>query len=235
MSQHFMTVCVVCVLCAAHTPCSAHTTISPAASHLPIDKIPNSHSVKSLYNRKNILASIIPQTEDRGGNNDDNYELINMSNNHKIADVKRKSTKKNFNSVKNKLVDENNEKIEFSQRKTLMDSQEVLERLGQIKKQNSGITKNNNYYFKNNKGLHRRAKRHADVEERYFLKKIFDAYGDGESLTMEGFEMMLKKLGLMQLIANFERQRSINITKNGEFNKKKKKYKIIILPSLFFN
>lgn len=30
MSHHIVTVCVVCVLCAAHTPCSAHAEFSSA-------------------------------------------------------------------------------------------------------------------------------------------------------------------------------------------------------------
>ncbi|KAI4498084.1 hypothetical protein M0802_006908 [Mischocyttarus mexicanus] len=34
------------------------------------------------------------------------------------------------------------------------------------------------------------------------MKKIFEAYGDGKDMTMEGFEMILKKLGLLTLLTN---------------------------------
>ncbi|XP_032672948.1 zinc transporter foi-like isoform X2 [Odontomachus brunneus] len=45
-----------------------------------------------------------------------------------------------------------------------------------------------------------RLKRDVAVDERYFMKKIFEAYGDGTSLTMGGFEKLVRKLGLLRLL-----------------------------------
>jgi len=47
-----------------------------------------------------------------------------------------------------------------------------------------------------------RLKRNVDVDERYFMKKIFEAYGDGTSITMEGFEKLVRKLGLLRLLTD---------------------------------
>ncbi|KMQ88794.1 zinc transporter foi [Lasius niger] len=47
-----------------------------------------------------------------------------------------------------------------------------------------------------------RLKRDVAVDEMYFMRKIFEAYGDGTSITMEGFEKLVRKLGLLRLLTD---------------------------------
>jgi hypothetical protein len=47
-----------------------------------------------------------------------------------------------------------------------------------------------------------RLKRDVNIDERYFMKKIFKAYGDGTNITMEGFEKLIRKLGLLRLLTD---------------------------------
>ena len=70
---------------------------------------------------------------------------------------------------------------------------ELMDRLGQSDLawlKNSKIDQEN---LKNS-----RSKRNSELDEKYFTKKIFELYGDGENMTMEGFQKLLKKLGLFQ-------------------------------------
>ncbi|KAK0157095.1 hypothetical protein PV328_011903, partial [Microctonus aethiopoides] len=224
MSQHFMTVCVLCVLCAAHTRCTAHTSNTPTSANLMIDNIASpsatKESIKTLNHMKYNQKMILSLEQDNVEHLDSVYGSLNKQNNELNTDRNggKRKIKKNFNTEKlrNKL-DNDDDKI-VSININPMESPEVLERLGQIDtinlRDNSQIQ--SKYNYKQDKLERRRAKRHADVEERYFLKKIFDAYGDGTSLTIDGFEMMLKKLGLVKLITNIQMQSTINNTINNE-------------------
>ncbi|XP_014215485.1 zinc transporter foi isoform X2 [Copidosoma floridanum] len=66
MAQHFVTVCVVCVLCAAHTPCYAHMNLSSQiAKQIPGEKYPT----ESLGRSEPLLplkteTTVLPQLKD---------------------------------------------------------------------------------------------------------------------------------------------------------------------------
>nr|CAD7591275.1 unnamed protein product [Timema genevievae] len=55
-------------------------------------------------------------------------------------------------------------------------------------------------------GLEHRRRREAiltsakDIEEMYFIKRVFDKFGNGETMTLEGFELLLRSLGLERLV-----------------------------------
>ncbi|KAK0175195.1 hypothetical protein PV327_008965 [Microctonus hyperodae] len=225
MSQHFMTVCVLCVLCAAHTRCTTHTTNTPTSTNLMIDNIANpsatKESIKMLNHMKYNQEMIVSIAQDNVEHLDSVYNSLNKQNNELNVDKnsgKRKIKKfLHTEKLKSKFDNADDNKI-VPINVNPMESPEVLERLGQIDTINSRDNSQlqSKYNYKQDKLERRRAKRHADVEERYFLKKIFDAYGDGTSLTMEGFELMLKKLGLVKLITNIQMQSIINNTIKNE-------------------
>ncbi|KAF7996382.1 hypothetical protein HCN44_002014 [Aphidius gifuensis] len=85
-----------------------------------------------------------------------------------------------------------------------LESQQIQEKLGQIT-YNDNLSKYNN---------HNKAKRHAEHthdehahdehthHEHSNAEKLFKTHGNGEILTMEQFESMLEKLGLIDLINN---------------------------------
>ncbi|XP_034951471.1 zinc transporter foi isoform X2 [Chelonus insularis] len=192
MSKHFMTVCVVCVLCAAHTPCSAH-----------ISKSSSTTTTSTKHQLLTLTAS----------DNDDN--------NIKSDTFIRKSSTMMNN--RQKSVDpahpdeihpkENNQLKRFDQAQ--------IKFPGNNNNDNNNNLSNHHHHnhdkkYDNNKIETHRRKRHIDYEEKYFLQKIFDHFGDGKSLTMEGFETMLKKLGLVELITNIEIDKDIHEThENG--------------------
>jgi len=91
----------------------------------------------------------------------------------------------------------NNASVSINSRDT-----ELLERLAQTELVTSVKQKSARYsedlYTVNKSRLKR------DVNERYFMQKIFEAYGDGTSITMEGFEKLVRKLGLLRLFDTLE-------------------------------
>ncbi|KAG8039597.1 hypothetical protein G9C98_008240 [Cotesia typhae] len=199
MSQHFMTVCVVCVLCASHIPCSAHTTISSVLK-------------ASLVTEKKDFVSNTLSTEQLNP-----LDKINDNYNDKVNinyENKKKNRKKKTHNDKLKQYNDNDYQVHHDNNYNLLENEEIMERLGQIPSQineNLFVSKNNiNSYRKGNQ----RNKRHVETEEKYFLKKIFDTYGDGNSLTMDGFEVMLKQLGLFKLIVKLGLNDNINSVNN---------------------
>lgn len=197
MSQHFMTVCVVCVLCAAHIPCSAHTTISELKPPL-------------VTNEKDFLSNTLANEQLKSIDKiyDDKINNINYEN-------KRKTTKKKAHNERLKQFKNDDYEIHHDNDYNIRENEEIMERLGQVPSQmNDNNLLINRKYSNSYKSEKRRAKRHAETEEKYFLKKIFDTYGDGNSLTMDGFEMMLERLGLVKLIMKIGMDK-INLTHNG--------------------
>ncbi|CAL7933142.1 unnamed protein product [Xylocopa violacea] len=94
---------------------------------------------------------------------------------------------------------------------------EILERLGQIEIMQNNIL---NTARVERDPLNRiRSKRNVDViDDKYFMRKIFEAYGDGTSITMEGFEKLLKKLGLLRLITDISRLENHNVVTSQHEN-----------------
>lgn len=180
-----MTVCVVCVLCAAHTPCSAHTDLSsPPISQLT-SRADNSHIYMTTPDPYKQFLAKTPPTK--------NSYLVLMKNR---VDKKMMQDKE---AAERQIphISDNNEAIpEESSSQLNLQRREVMERLGQV----DGSSE-----FNLAKGMQggseKRPRRSVNIDEEYFIKKLFDSYGDGNSLTIEGFEKLMRKLGLVKLAA----------------------------------
>ncbi|XP_017752577.1 PREDICTED: zinc transporter foi-like [Eufriesea mexicana] len=238
MSHHFVTVCVVCVLCAAHTPCSAHTEFSTAGQ-----TIHNSvNSEKLLGPNEQLQPSLLlmksKETQQKdvkklnlnnlGAYNNGAVKFSNVINNNSgnkitllvpIATNDIHIKEKNPETIKiNKNVQNNHISVIKEDSITLKDI-EILERLGQIEIAHN-CELNAVHFDKDQNPLNRvRTKRNVDIlDEKYFMKKIFEAYGDGTSITMEGFEKLLKKLGLFRLLKDTSNLENHNIVTSQNEN-----------------
>ncbi|KOC69467.1 Zinc transporter foi [Habropoda laboriosa] len=231
MSHHFVTVCVVCVLCAAHTPCSAHTEFS-AARQTTKDSV---SSEKLLGPNEQLQPSWLlmkfkdTQQKDVRKLNLNNIgaynngavkfsNVLDKNNGNKtptlLVPVSISETLTKEKSSEIVKVNENMQDMHMPIRKedsTILKDIEILERLGQIEITRSGEL-NAAKFIKDQNPLNRvRTKRNVDViNEKYFMKKMFEAYGDGTSVTMEGFEKLLKKLGLLRLLTDISRLENHN-------------------------
>ncbi|XP_053980184.1 zinc transporter foi-like isoform X1 [Hylaeus volcanicus] len=198
MSHHFVTVCVVCVLCATHTPCSAHSEFSTTGQATRDNVNPENlrNPKEQLQPSQLLIKSKETQQKDA--------KMLNLNNLDKTH-IKRKTLQnvKDHIAIQDVPITEDN----FTTLKDL----EIIERLGQIeiiesvKDQNSlnGV----------------RRKRNIDtMDEKYFMKKVFETYGDGKSVTMEGFEKLLRKLGLLRLLTDISRLEDPNIVTSQHEN-----------------
>ncbi|XP_029039101.2 zinc transporter foi-like [Osmia bicornis bicornis] len=228
MSHHFVTVCVVCVLCAAHTPCSAHTEFSTAGqtiyNSVKSEELPDSNEqlqpswllmkyketqqrdVKKI-NSNNPSASndgTVKSSNVLDNNNNSSNLLAPIATNE--AKVENEETVKPDENIKNIPITEEDP--------TTSKNVEILERLGQIEIIYKGELNSDQ------NSLNRvRNKRNVDIiDEKYFMKKIFETYGDGTSVTMEGFEKLLKKLGLLRLLTDISRLEEHNIVTSQHEN-----------------
>lgn len=241
MSHHFVTVCVVCVLCAAHTPCSAHTDFKIAdASSYDIanqENIPNSKNqlltselrskqLMQLKDHLKIKANTLDQVKHDIKKYIDTQEI--NKNKQVITKVVPVAVDKSYSEKrvleKKKIIKDNQEPHKNDTNVLLKNDLEVLERLGQIElmiHEKQGFT-----YFSNDhtKDSRLRKRRSIDVNEKYFMKKIFEAYGDGKSMTMEGFEKLLRKLGLLTLLTDISKLEGHNMGINRSENQLGKYY-----------
>ncbi|XP_014480320.1 PREDICTED: zinc transporter ZIP14-like isoform X2 [Dinoponera quadriceps] len=223
MSHHIVTVCVVCVLCAAHIPCSAHTDVSVV--HTMMDNSTGSRSPSNLdtqgqllwtlerrkaetaYSNKRDRSNNISSSNKRNAVRYNDTQLV-ISDNHNDSDLRanvdaivsdndtyvRKKIAKNFKGggrTRDTRMQQQSWTTENDSRDT-----ELLKRLAQTEL---------NYKFQrfneDSRAINSsRLKRDVAVDERYFMKKIFEAYGDGKSITMGGFETLVRKLGLLRLL-----------------------------------
>ena len=193
MAQHFVTVCVVCVLCAAHTPCSAHTDLS----------LPRPESFQPKYtfiqNNRELEPSYIHPK--------DRLHLRNFQN---LQNGKSPLFKENdlHTSRKSSMSKTDSETLEegtiHRNDVSVLESLEIMERLGQIAHIEKESSPRDEKSFTEKRKLGERSKRHVEMDEKYFTKKVFQTYGNGENMTMEGFEKLLRKIGLMKLIAELD-------------------------------
>ncbi|XP_011880537.1 PREDICTED: zinc transporter foi-like isoform X3 [Vollenhovia emeryi] len=226
MSHHIVTVCVVCVLCAAHVPCSAHTNLTT-----PDNSATNGKSHAGPDTRGQPLWSppppspppIRPRDVQSYSRNQQRYNPSNLTSNK--HDAVRSHIARHIDS-NNNSVSVTADAISTAPRKkemtesfkgggSLQDTRpsvgsadvpsvnsrdaELLERLSQTEL--PGAEQRSTRSGKDLRTVNRsRVKR--DVNERYFMQKIFEAYGDGTSITMEGFEKLIRKLGLLRLLTD---------------------------------
>lgn len=160
MAQHFVTVCVVCVLCAAHNPCSAHTDFSPQ-----LTKISDDTNYFSNSNKPNSLRE------------------ENSHNSESLDDTDIKSNYHRHHHLENApIITE-------------------MKKMGKIRKSTEKQISRQEAF---------RSRRHVEVDGKYFTRKVFETYGNGENMTMKGFEKLLKKLGLVKLIMELDEGRGEN-------------------------
>lgn len=224
MSHHIVTVCVVCVLCAAHVPCSAHTNPSGTVRNstntrdpsspdeqsfsTPISSQDTSHpyaNSQSSYpnnfvsNKRNTVRFHSTRYINRNNNNNNNVPVVVNAiptASHDAYLLKKEITEnfKGGGNARNKQSSIASADVSVNLRDI-----ELLERLAQTELLSS-------VKHKSSADLHTdyrsRLKRDVAVDEMYFMKKIFEAYGDGTSITMEGFEKLVRKLGLFTLLTD---------------------------------
>lgn len=221
MSHHIVTVCVVCVLCAAHVPCSAHTNLSVTASDNSTST--KNHSGPDTQGQPFWSSIRFKDIQLTYSKNQQRYNPNNFTSNKRDAvrsHSMRQNDSNNNNSIpvttdaistasydtylKKEMTESfkgggSSQDVQLSIRSADVNSRdaELLERLAQtellpdVKQQSS-----ENLRTVNKSRLKR------DVNERYFMQKIFEAYGDGTSITMEGFEKLVRKLGLLKLLTD---------------------------------
>lgn len=217
MSHHIVTVCVVCVLCAAHVPCSAHTNSSTMTSWDSSMSSKN-HSGPDTGGQPFWLTrskDVHPYSKNHNPNNftSNKHDAVRShvtrridSNNNNSHSITANTTSTASRIYRKKEMTEGSKGDESPQNTSIRSADvsgnsrdaELLERLAQTEpdvKQKSARSS------EDLRSVHRsRLKR--DVNERYFMQKIFEAYGDGTSITMEGFEKLIRKLGLLRLLTD---------------------------------
>ncbi|XP_071638405.1 zinc transporter foi isoform X1 [Temnothorax longispinosus] len=221
MSHHIVTVCVVCVLCAAHVPCSAHTNLSAVTSDDSTSA--KNHTGPDTQGQPFWSPIIRSKDTDPYPKNQQRYSPHDFtSNKHDAARSRMRHIDSNNNNI-SATADATSTDIyhkkgmteSFKGGGSPQDTQpsisdadvsvnsrdaELLERLAQtelaadVKRKSAQSSKDSRTVSKS------RLKR--DVNERYFMQKLFSAYGDGTSITMEGFEKLVRKLGLLRLLTD---------------------------------
>ncbi|XP_011689171.1 PREDICTED: zinc transporter foi-like isoform X2 [Wasmannia auropunctata] len=227
MSHHIVTVCVVCVLCAAHVPCSAHTNLSAMQASDNSTSTKN-HSDPHAQGQQGFWP-IRSKTVDPYLKNQQKYNPNNVTSNKRDAVRSRNSLRRidsNNNTISVTADATSTASYDTHLKKQMTESlkgggspqdtrpsvgsanafvnsrdAELLERLSQTElmpdvKEQKSAQSSENLRTVNKSRLKR------DVNERYFMQKIFEAYGDGTSITMEGFEKLVRKLGLLRLLTD---------------------------------
>ncbi|XP_043279328.1 zinc transporter foi isoform X2 [Venturia canescens] len=203
-SHHFVTVCVVCVLCAAHTPCSAHMDMSS-----PI--------TKSSWSWPDPMGSVPTWREERSGGSPDSTggpepKYAEVTDSVRRSKEPKRATSKKYShsyleSKASKLSAKTQEKITES-----LPNLEIHERLGQPLED---VEKRGDSKFSDGNSMKKwRNRRNVEIDEKYFMKKLFNTYGDGTSLSIEGFEKLIKRLGLFRMIENLENFDHSNVLEN---------------------
>ncbi|KAL6259773.1 hypothetical protein P5V15_009685 [Pogonomyrmex californicus] len=223
MSHHIVTVCVVCVLCAAHVPCSAHTNSSTTApgestgikNHTTLNTqsqqfwSPVRSKDMHPYSKSQQRSSPNNLTSNKRDAVRSRMQRVDSNNNNTLITVNATSTASSDAYLKKEMMEnfkgggnpqDTRPSITSADISVNSRDAELLERLAQTEmlpsiKQRSRLS-SDDLRTVNKSRLKR------DVDEKYFMQKIFEAYGDGTSITMEGFEKLVRKLGLLRLLTD---------------------------------
>ncbi|OXU22795.1 hypothetical protein TSAR_002041 [Trichomalopsis sarcophagae] len=201
MMAHFVAVCVVCVLCAAHSPCFAHMD-APTVVKQTTPSVKYSTELPGYS--EHLLPHRIDYTEIPQRKNINTKDSKGISNNHKHSFNKVPDEKNELSHYDDRLAEDLEQVLAHEKAR----HKELLERLGQ-NELDSQVNQKNEKNARN-----ARSKRSSDLEGKYFTKKLFETYGDGENMTIEGFEKMLKKLGLFQSESKVSEQETHSIDSN---------------------
>ncbi|KAJ8679860.1 hypothetical protein QAD02_015647 [Eretmocerus hayati] len=205
MAQHFVTVCVVCVLCAAHTPCYAHATLSPVSNFGDL------YVNERLDSSENLLLSQINHTKSTKWKDDNT-----------IGSRGIESYEQSFSEVP-QSVDQSVGKSMYASSTSESLAQSYVSRLRNSLEEKSPRDSDHNDegWQENSKETHEdhnvRIKRSPQVSQKFFVREIFKHFGDGDKMTMEGFEKMMKNMGLFQSDFRVSEQeiRSIDNNQSG--------------------
>ncbi|XP_076229868.1 zinc transporter foi [Nomia melanderi] len=237
MSHHFVTVCVVCVLCATHNPCSAHTELSTAGqkTHNSVnsENLPGPNEqlqpswllmkFKESKEKDNKKTNINNLGTYKNGAVKFSNSVLNNSNVNKIPNLLVPSTDEvhtKRKTLQNMKVDKNVQAVHvpaIEESFTTLKDLEIMERLGQTEINYNKELKSIRSTKNPSPITVIRRKRNVDViDEKYFMKKIFETYGDGTSVTMDGFEKLLRKLGLLRLLTDISKLEDLNTITSHE-------------------
>lgn len=222
MSHHIVTVCVVCVLCSAHVHCSAHTN-SSAMTYSDNSTSSKNHSGPDTGGQPfwSLIRSkdVHPYSKNQQRYNSNNFTSnkhdavrshimrhIDSNNNNSIPVTANASSTASHVYRKKEMT--GSSKGGESSQNTIRSADvsvnsrdaELLERLAQTELV-PGVKQKSAQSSEDLRTV-RRSRLKRDVNERYFMQKIFEAYGDGTSITMEGFEKLVRKLGLLRLLTD---------------------------------
>lgn len=239
MPHHIVTVCVVCVLCTAHVPCSAHTNLSEivytsynSTTHKnssssdteiqsawmlikPTEITYSKDQYMSYPNNFNNKLNTITFGNSQYINNSDQVTVNAMSTTMDDSYLKKKITENFKGSGKTRDTEPSiiNVAIPVNSRDT-----ELLQRLAQTELP-PNVNRKSIHSSKDLRTFNEsRIKRNIAVDEKYFMKKIFEAYGDGTSITIEGFERLVQKLGLLKLLTDISKAEDGSTDKNMHKN-----------------
>lgn len=247
MSRHIVTVCVVCVLCASHVHCSAHTDLPAGVVHTVLDNSTNPKNPSSVDTQGQLLWTLERHKEETaysgerdrsssfGSNNkrdavryNDTRRIINDNNNARVSvDVianddtyVKKKIAKNFKGGGS--AQDRAQQSLTSENAPANDSRdtELLERLAQTELSNRKPARFSRDSHTINSS---RLKRDVAVDDKYFMRKIFEAYGDGKSITMSGFEKLVRKLGLLELLNDVE-DGSVNSMRKNQLGNQRRSF-----------
>ncbi|XP_051174555.1 zinc transporter foi-like [Leptopilina boulardi] len=172
MAQHFVTVCVVCVLCAAHNyPCSAHMDFSSSQS-------------SKLFN------------DETNNNNNNNNNYYHLSNDEKLLNPSSSSSSSLLDN-ENSRDSDNDDDFYYLESINVPNEKKIVDTTNNKKLMEKRISRQESF----------RSRRHLDIDGKLFTKKVFETYGNGENMTMKGFEELLNKLGLVKLIMELNDER----------------------------
>ncbi|XP_011149779.1 zinc transporter foi isoform X2 [Harpegnathos saltator] len=212
MSHHIVTVCVVCVLCAAHVPCSAHTDLSAPVPRVPGNSTNPGKPVSLDAQGYNMLRTLERRYKEQqqeeatssasfSSSSSSKRDAVQYNEKRRVVEGNDDIVASGETYVKKKITKDLKGGGSAQDVRTLTgesasagDSRELSERLARMSREPAGISEDS-------RGVHSfRLKRDVAVDEGYFMRKIFEAYGDGTSITMSGFEKLVRKLGLLRLL-----------------------------------
>lgn len=245
MSHHLVTVCVVCVLCAAHVPCSAHTDLSATVVNTVLANSTNPKNDPSSLNAQGQLLWTLERHKEEAAYSNEGDKLYpsSFSNNNKRDTVR-------YNDTARRVINDNNN-VRINVKATANDDTYVKKKIaenfkggGRIQQQQQDsanqmsaddsrdiellkrlaqtellLTSKLAKFSEESRTVNSfRLKRDATVDEKYFMRKIFEAYGDGTSLTMDGFEKLVRKLGLLRLLNDASKSEDGSVDRNMHKN-----------------
>lgn len=168
MGKHFISMCMFCFLCAAHSPCASHAELTRHTKHsydskkFPGESSPEPMDLGNYHERlKPPNLNLKPSEVNSAMKHTD--KLKNLNHSAKFKSILSKQVKR---SVYSGIENSKNDKLEFSD--NVADS----------------------------------SKSDNKTSELFILKELFVLYGDGKTMSIEGFEKFLRQMDLISQVYN---------------------------------